>query len=133
MNAPAFCNKAINSRSMNPYPSGMSRQTILFPFKYRPNFFISFALCLRSITNSTSAYFICSSSNGVTASSAKPAESVSTPGHDENTCSAVGLLRRFLLHRNSARIDYLLTTIKQRLTVSAMFNRATRQPQRQSE
>ena len=43
-----------------------------------------------------------------------PAESVSTPGHLEKTCSAVGLRRRFALQTNRTFISSSIATLRQR-------------------
>src|SRR3989338_809752 len=53
------------------------------------------------MTKITSAQASNSELRGISASLLIPAEAVSTPGHSANTCSAVGLRRRFLLQRKS--------------------------------
>ena len=106
-NLPTFCSStAINSGCMNPYLSGMSRHTTLLPFSTELNRFDNLTLCARSITKIISAHTICSSDTTVIASGARPAESASTPGHPENTSSAVGLRSRFRLQTNSARVNF---------------------------
>src|ERR1700733_12283947 len=49
------------------------------------------------MTKIMSAHSICSDDSSVLAPRLRPAESVSTPGHVENTCSAVGLRSWFAL------------------------------------
>jgi len=106
-NLPTFCSStAMSSGCINAYLSGMSRHITLFPFRREPNFFDNLTLCARSMTKIISAHVICSSDTIVIASAARPAESASMPGQQENTCSAVGLRSRFRLQMNSARVNF---------------------------
>src|ERR1700723_1483378 len=63
------------------------------------------------MTKITSAQSTCSEDNNTLAPDEVPAESVSTPGQVEKTCSAVGLRRRLALQTNRTFIMFLDDTL----------------------
>src|ERR1700728_745254 len=63
------------------------------------------------MTNITSAQSTWSEDNNTLAPDETPAESVSTPGQVEKTCSAVGLRRRLALQTNRTFIMFLDDTL----------------------
>ncbi len=91
--------------SINSYSSGISRHTTRLPLRCSRNFLESLLRCDFSITHMRSAQANNSGDTGTVASFANPADRVSTPGQSANTCSAVGLLRRFCEHTKRTFVD----------------------------
>lgn len=73
------------------------------PRKYAPKFCESLRWCCFSMTKMTSAHSTSSGDSGLSAPRFVPAEAVSRPGRSANTCSAVGLRRRFWLQMKRRR------------------------------
>src|SRR5262245_20505638 len=88
----------------------MLRQIIRLFFRKALNFFESLFRYVFYMTKMTSAQETCSGVTGDSASWLRPPESTSIPGVEENTCSAVGLRRRFWEQTKSTR------TVTSRLT-----------------
>src|ERR1700691_335936 len=89
----------------------MSRQMTRLLLRCARKFFASLLRCVFSMTKIMSAHSICSDDSCVVAPRLRPAESVSTPGHVENTCSAVGLRSLFALQTKRTLImQFVLPT-----------------------
>src|SRR6266700_2506694 len=85
----------------------MSRQMTRLLFRLERNFRFSLLRWVFSMTKMMSAHSSCSEDNNTSAPFEMPAESVSTPGQVEKTCSAVGLRRRLALQTNRTFIVLL--------------------------
>jgi len=91
--------------------SGMPRTTSRLSRNKALYLVVNLDFCTRSITKMMSAHSIKSPLSGVSASLLVPAPIASIPEYVQNTASAVGLRRRFLLHTKRKFTDYWLVAL----------------------
>lgn len=86
----------MSSGAMYSNSSGMPSTAMRLPRSWGRNLAAILDRCAASITRIVSAQTMSSADTGQSASWPVPADAVSMPGQSANTCSAVGLRKRFL-------------------------------------